>query len=169
MGWVEVCRTFLLNLEWFPRRNNHGECLYKKWGVLGAKQCWGPGDQEPFLRFRVPLSSLVSKAVPVFAFTPEFIFDPQTDPWEKARRGYWLHFMDEETQRLNDLSKGNCLLRVTGGPGFTGPLSRPGGLLIALLLLPFVIFHLLTQSSPQFKLVKWSLGLCLVSVWTVCC
>lgn len=138
-------------------------------GVLGAKQCWGPGDQESFLRFRVPLSSLISKAVPVFAFTPEFISDPQTDLQEKARRSYWLHFMDEETQRLNDLSKGNHLLRVTGGPGFTGPLSWPGCLLITLLLLPFVIFHLPTQSSPRFKLVKWSLGLCLVSLLTVCC
>lgn len=138
-------------------------------GVLGAKQCWGPGDQEQFLRFRVPLSSLISKAVPVFAFTPEFISDPQTDLREKARRSYWLHLMDEETQRLNDLSKGNHLLRVTGGPGFMGPLSWPGCLLITLLLLPFVIFHLPTQSSPQFKLVKWSLGLCLVSLLIVCC
>ena len=77
--------------------------------------------------------------------------------------------MGEETQRLNDLSKGNHLLRVTGGPGFSGPLSQPGRLLIVLLLLPSVIFHLLTQSSPRFQLVKWSVGLCLVSSLIVCC
>ena len=61
-------------------------------------------------------STLVSKAARhVIALTHALTFDPHADPQARASRGYWLHFMDEETQRRNDLSKGNRFVRVTAG------------------------------------------------------
>lgn len=167
---MEVCRASLLNLEWLPERKSYPWCLNEKKDVLWAKQHWDTGAWEPFSRHRCLWITLIPKAaVPVFTFTPALTFDPEKDSWEKAKRSYCLYFMDEETQKLNDLSKGNHLLRVTEGLDFTGPLSQPSCHLLALFLLPFVIFHLLTQRSPWFKLVKWSLCLCLVSLLIVYC
>ena len=107
-------------------------------------------------------SSLIPKAMPVFAFTLALTFDLQTDPGEEARRNYWLYFLVEETQRLNDLSKGNHLLRVTGRLDFSGPLSQPSCLLTVLLSLPFVIFFISRHSHHHG--LNWLNDLC-ACVW----
>jgi hypothetical protein len=54
---------------------------------------------------------------------------------------FWLHFMDEEIQRLNDLFKGSHLLKVRGEPGLVTSFSQPCCLSITVLLGPFVISH----------------------------